>query len=81
MKFSKQVMPISYFQDHAAKAIADITESGEPLIITQNGVATCVVQDIRSYETSQNTMALLKLLAMGRKQIEDGKFRPARQVL
>ncbi len=81
MKFSRQVRPISYFQDNAAKATADITESGEPLIITQNGEATCVVQDIRSYEARQNTASLLKLLAMGRKQIEEGKFRPAREVL
>jgi prevent-host-death family protein len=81
MKFSKQVRPISYFQDNAAKCIADITKSGEPLIITQNGEATCVVQDIRSYEASQNTMALLKLLAMGRKQVDEGKFRPARELL
>jgi prevent-host-death family protein len=80
MKFSEQIRPISYFKDNAARAIADITESREPLIITQNGEATCVVQDIRSYEASQNTMALLKLLAMGRKQIEEGKFRPAREV-
>ena len=80
MKLSEQIKPISYFKDNAARAIADITASGEPLIITQNGEATCVVQDIRSYEATQNTMALLKLLAMGKRQIEGGKFRPAREV-
>lgn len=80
MKFSEQIRPISYFKDNAARAIADMTESREPLIITQNGEATCVVQDIKSYEASQNTMALLKLLAMGRKQIDEAKFRPAREV-
>ena len=80
MKLSEQIKPISYFKDNAARAIADITASGEPLIITQNGEATCVVQDIRSYEATQNTMALLKVLAMGKKQIEEGRFRPAREV-
>ena len=80
MKLSEQIKPISYFKDNAARAIADITASGDPLIITQNGEATCVVQDIRSYEATQNTMALLKVLAMGRKQIEEGGFRPAREV-
>lgn len=80
MKLSERIKPISYFKDNAAKVIADITESGEPLIITQNGEAACVVQDIKSYEANQNTMALLKLLAMGRKQIEEGRFRPAREV-
>ena len=80
MKLSEQVKPISYFKDNAAKVIADITESREPLIITQNGEATCVVQDIKSYEENSNTIALLKILAMGRKQIEEGKVRPARAV-
>lgn len=80
MKLSEQVKPISYFKDNAARVIADITASREPLIITQNGEATCVLQDIRTFEANQNTMALLKLLAMGRRQIEEGKFRPARDV-
>jgi prevent-host-death family protein len=80
MKLSEQVKPISYFKDNAAKVITDITESREPLIITQNGEATCVVQDIRSYEENSNTIALLKILAMGRKQIAEGKLRPARAV-
>ena len=80
MKLSEQVKPISYFKDIAAKVINDITRSGEPLIITQNGEATCVVQDIKSYEEERNTIALLKILAMGRKQIAEGKVRPARAV-
>ena len=80
MKLSEQVKPISYFKDNAAKVINDITRSGVPLIITQNGEATCVVQDIKSYEEERNTIALLKILAMGRKQIAEGKVRPARAV-
>ena len=80
MKLSEQVKPISYFKDNAAKVITGITESREPLIITQNGEATCVVQDIKSFEENSNTIALLKILAMGNKQIEEGKFRAARAV-
>ncbi len=80
MRLSEQVKPISYFKDNAAKAISEMTETREPLIITQNGEATCVIQDIKSYEESKNTMALLKLLALGRAQIETGKFKPAREV-
>jgi prevent-host-death family protein len=80
MRLSEQIKPISYFKDNAAKAISEITASGEPLIITQNGEATCVIQDIKSYEDGKNTLALLKLLAMGKKQFEEGKFKPAREV-
>ena len=76
MSLSEQIKPISYFKDNAAKAITEMTETREPLIITQNGEATCVIQDIKSYE---ETMALLKILAMGRRQIEAGKLTPARE--
>ena len=80
MRLSEQIKPISYFKDNTAKAIAQMTETHEPLIITQNGEATCVIQDIKSYEDTKNTMALLKILALGRKQIEEGQFKPARKV-
>lgn len=80
MRLSKQIKPISYFKNNAAKAIAEMAETREPLIITQNGEATCVIQDIKSYEEDMNTLALLKILAMGRKQIEEGKFKSAREV-
>jgi PHD/YefM family antitoxin component YafN of YafNO toxin-antitoxin module len=80
MRRSEQIKPISYFKDNAARVITEITATREPLIITQNGDATCVLQDIKSYEDDKNTLALMKLLAMGRKQIEEGKFKPAREV-
>jgi PHD/YefM family antitoxin component YafN of YafNO toxin-antitoxin module len=80
MEFSEQIRPISYFKDNAAKAIAAMTESREPLIITQNGEAICVLQEVKSHEASQNAVALMKLLAMGKKQIGEAKFRPAREV-
>jgi prevent-host-death family protein len=53
MRLSEQVKPISYFKDNAAKTIAEMTETHEPLIITQNGEATCVIQDIKSYEDTK----------------------------
>ncbi|MER3447892.1 MAG: prevent-host-death protein [Nitrospiraceae bacterium] len=80
MRYSEQIKPISFFKDNTAKIVEQITASGEPLIITQNGEATFVVQDIRSYEDTQQTFALLKLLAMGKQQIQDGKFSSAEDV-
>jgi PHD/YefM family antitoxin component YafN of YafNO toxin-antitoxin module len=53
----------------------------EPLIITQNGEAKVVIQDIESYEKTLETMALLKILALGNRQIEEGKVQPAADVI
>jgi prevent-host-death family protein len=80
MKFSTQVKPISYLKSHAAEIIRDITESREPMLITQNGEAKLVVMDVRSYEEHEEILALLKLLALGNREIEQGHFRSADEV-
>jgi prevent-host-death family protein len=81
MKLSSQIKPISYLKSHAAEIVRKMAERQEPMIITQNGEAKVVVQDIKSYEQTQETMALLKILALGMRQIEDGKVQPAGEVL
>ena len=80
MKFSTQVKPISYLKSHAAEIVKNISESREPMLITQNGEAKLVVIDVQSYEEHEETLALLKLLALGNREIEQGKFRPASEV-
>jgi len=81
MKLSRQIKPISYLKAHAAEIVRTLAEHGEPLIITQNGEAKVVIQDIESYEQIQETMALLKILALGTRQIEEGKIQPALDVI
>ncbi|RFB69517.1 MULTISPECIES: type II toxin-antitoxin system Phd/YefM family antitoxin [unclassified Herbaspirillum] len=80
MKFSTQVKPISYLKSHAAEIIKDITENREPMLITQNGEAKLVVMDVKSFEEQEETLALLKILALGNREIERGKFRDAEDV-
>lgn len=75
MKFSTQVKPISYLKSHAAEIVKDITENREPMLITQNGEAKLVVMDVKSFEEQEQTLALLKILALGNREIEQGKFR------
>lgn len=81
MRLSSQIKPISYLKAHAAEIVRNLGEQGEPLIITQNGEAKVVIQDIDSYEQTQETMALLKILALGNRQIEEGRVKPADQVI
>ena len=54
-----------------------MAERREPLVITQNGVATVVIQDVASYEQTQETMALLKILALGNRQIDGQSYAGA----
>jgi prevent-host-death family protein len=77
MKLSSQIKPISYLKAHAAEIVRNMGDQGAPLIITQNGEAKVVLQNIESYEQTQETMALLKILALGNRQIEAGNVEPA----
>ncbi len=80
MKLSTQVKPISYLKSHAAEIVKEISESREPMLITQNGEAKLVVMDVRSYEDYEQTLALLKILTLGNREIEQGRFRTADDV-
>ncbi len=80
MKHSR-IKPISYLKANAAEILRGLAEQREPLVITQNGEAKAVMQDIASYEETQETMALLKILALGNRQIEKGKVTPAADVI
>jgi len=80
MKYSAQVKPISYLKSNAAEVIKELTESREPMLITQNGEAKLVVMDVRSYEEHQETLAMLKLLALGKKEALNGEYRDAEDV-
>jgi prevent-host-death family protein len=81
MKLSNQIRPISYLKAHAAEIVRNLSKKREPLIITQNGEAKVVIQDIESYEQTQQTIALLKILSLGTRQIEEGKVLPAEDVI
>jgi prevent-host-death family protein len=81
MQYSAQVKPISHLKAHAAEILLDLAERREPLVITQNGEARAVLMDVVSYEEIQSAMALLKLLAMGNRDIEEGRVRPLKEVV
>ena len=81
MRYSTRIKPITYLKANAADVLRELTEVREPLVITQNGEAKAVIQDVRSWEETQETLALLKILALGNAQVEAGKVKPAREVI
>jgi len=77
MRLSTQIKPISYLKAHAAEIVRELGKDGEPLVITQNGEAKAIMQSLAEYERTQETLALLKILALGRKDVQEGKLVPA----
>lgn len=80
MRYSTQIKTISYLKTNAAQVLDELSKQRKPLI-TQYGEAKAVLQDVASYEETQETMALLKILALGNKQIEQGKVKPVADVV
>ncbi len=81
MDYSRQIKPISYLKANAAEVLHELAEKREPLVITQNGEAKAVLQDVASYDKTQETLALLKILALGNREIEAGKLKPVAEVV
>jgi prevent-host-death family protein len=80
MNYTNQIKPISYLKANAAEVLETLTQSREPMVITQNGEAKAVLQDVASYNETQETMALLKILALGNRDLEEGKVASANDV-
>jgi len=77
MSLAEQIKPITYLKSNAAEIVKEFSTNPEPIIITQNGEAKMVVMDISEFERQQETLALLKLIALGRKEFAEGKFSDA----
>jgi prevent-host-death family protein len=81
MRYYTQVKPISYLKANAAEVLAELGEQRRPLVITQNGEAKAVLQDVASFEETQETLALLKLLALGSRDVAEGRTAPVGDVV
>jgi prevent-host-death family protein len=76
MKTSEAVKPISYLKSHASEIIRDIVNTDKTLVITQNGEAKAILQDIKKYEQIQDSLAFLKILALSNKSFKDKDYKP-----
>ena len=81
MRYSSQVKPISYLKANAAEVLKHLAEQREPMVITQNGEAKAVLQDVVSFEETQETLAMLKILALGNQDVAAGKVKPVADVV
>jgi prevent-host-death family protein len=77
MQLGQAIKPISWIKENATQMIRDIENSGKPVVITQNGKAKAVVMDIGRYDELQESLALLRMLAVSTEQIRTGQHRPA----
>jgi prevent-host-death family protein len=79
MKYSESIKPLSYLKAHAKEIIREVSDRNTTMIITQNGEAKLVIQDVKSYEGLNDSLALLKMLAQSTKSKTEGKYKPAKK--
>jgi len=80
MNLSQDIKPISYLKSKTADVVNTVSNNQRAMIITQNGEAKVVVQDIKSYENLQNSLALLKMINHSERQIREGKMTKQKEV-
>ena len=81
MSLAEHIKPISYLKSNAAEIVKQFAVDPESIIITQNGEAKAVLQDVASFEETQETLAMLKILALGNQDVAAGKVKPAADVV
>ncbi|HEX3018798.1 MAG TPA: type II toxin-antitoxin system Phd/YefM family antitoxin [Chitinispirillaceae bacterium] len=79
MDVSESIKPISYLKENVSEIIQDIQKNHKTLILTENGDAKLVIQDIKSYKEMKDSIALLKILALSADDIKKGNITPAEE--
>ena len=73
MDLEAAVEPVTELKTRSAQLIKKARTSRQPIVITQNGKATAVLQDVESYEEQRRALLLLKFLAQGDKELKQGR--------
>jgi prevent-host-death family protein len=74
MNYVEAIEPVTTLKSKSAELVRRARETGQPIIITQNGKATAVLQDVETYQRQRKALLLLKYLARGDRDYRQGKL-------
>ena len=80
MQLHSDIKPISWLKNNAKQMVESVAETGNPMVITQNGEAIAVVMNVREYDQMQQSLALLRMLADSSADVEAGNLRDSDEV-
>ncbi|MBS6830069.1 MAG: type II toxin-antitoxin system Phd/YefM family antitoxin [Desulfovibrio sp.] len=80
MQLHSDIKPISWLKNNAKQMVESVAETGNPMVITQNGEAKAVVMNVREYDQMQQSLALLRMLADSSADVEAGNLRDSDEV-
>ena len=75
MQLHSDIKPISWLKNNAKQLIESVDETGNPMVITQNGEAKAVVMNVQKYDQMQESLAMLRMLADSSADVEAGRVQ------
>ena len=69
----QNIQSLTQFRQNANSVIKEVAETGSPVVITQNGRAAAVVVSPQEWERTQESLAMLQMVALRRQEINAGK--------
>jgi prevent-host-death family protein len=73
VQVSNGIVPLGEFKAQAAKLLKRLGESGEPMVITQNGRPACVLLSPKEFDLIQERQRFLESVAAGLADAEAGR--------
>jgi PHD/YefM family antitoxin component YafN of YafNO toxin-antitoxin module len=80
MNLKEDVRPVTFLKENVSSLLDQLDETRRPVVITQNGSARAVIQDVQTYEQTRRAISMLKLAAQGEADARSGNVRPAVEV-
>lgn len=81
MNVQEDIKPITYMKTRPAELLRQVNETRRLVVITQNGEAKAVVQDMTSYQQTRDALLMLKLMAQGEEDIRQGRVVPHEEAM
>jgi len=75
------IIPVTDLRQDVAAVLNRLQSAIGPLVVTQRGRAVAVIQSIDAYEKSEHERELLRLLAIGEKEIAKGESHTLANVM
>lgn len=80
MKPLPNIRSITYLKTKSALLVKQVADKRSPVVITQNGEAMVVVQDVPSYERDRKALLMFKILAQGIQDSDENRLIEQEQV-
>lgn len=64
---------VTTLKRQATELLSELEQSKEPILITQHGLPSAYLVDVKSYDALKRRMSLLEGIARGEKATEEGR--------